>query len=284
MANESTFALISSLVNPIYDLSWLTAREQGVMASLVRAFTDASGSGDRKSSEYAGGTVQTITEATDMSAQTFTPAVVATLTPSQVGAQYFVTDQRIASDFNGVQRDAGVDLGQVIGTDVDVNLAADFSSLTAGTIGSAGATITWGKVFSMLSILRNSKAPAPYKFVCHPFHWHILAASIAPAATVTNSPALQDEIARRWFVSNVAGVDIFVDANIAIDGSGDAYSAMFSQDALALDVRRGLRIEPQRDASRGGGGWELNATMVYAHGVWRPAYGVQGIFDAPTPT
>lgn len=284
MSNESTYALISTLVNPIYDLSWLTAREQGIMASLVRVFTDANGSGTRKSSEYTGGTVATITEATDMSAQTFTPAVVATLTPAQVGAQYFVTDQRIDSDFNGVQRDAGVDLGQVIGTSVDTNLIGDITSLTAGTIGTAGATIAWSKFYAMLSILRNAKAPAPYAFVCHPYHWNVLAAAVAVAGTVTNAPTFQDEIMRRWFVAGAAGVDIFTDANISVDGSGDAYCAMFSRDALALDIRRALRIEPQRDASRGGGGYELNATMVYAHGVWRPAFGVQGIFDATTPS
>jgi len=284
MASESTYALISSLVNPIYDLSWLTAQEQGVMARLVNVFADAQGSGTRKSSEYTGGTVQTITEATDMAAQTFTPAVVATLTPSQVGANYFITDQRIASDFNPVQRDAGVHLGQILGKSVDANLLSDFSSLTAGTIGTAGATISWGKFFAMLSVLRQSNAPLPYSFVCHPYQWHVLAASIAPAQTVTNAPALQDEIARRWFAANVGGVDIYVDGNISVDGSTDAYCAMFSRDALALDYRRGLRIEPQRDASRGGGGWELNATMVYAHGVWRPAFGVTGVFDAATPT
>jgi len=50
---------------------------------------------------------------------------------------------------------------------------------------------------------------------------------------------------------------------------------MFAKEALAFDLRRALRIEPQRDASRGGGGWELNATMIYAQGVYRPQYGVR---------
>ena len=40
------------------------------------------------------------------------------------------------------------------------------------------------------------------------------------------------------------------------------------------------RLEPERDASRRG--WELNLSTVYAHGVWRPTYGVQMIFvDTP---
>ena len=47
-------------------------------------------------------------------------------------------------------------------------------------------------------------------------------------------------------------------------------------DALALDMRRAPRLEPERDASRRG--YELNLSAVYAHGVWRPKFGVCGIF------
>jgi hypothetical protein len=52
---------------------------------------------------------------------------------------------------------------------------------------------------------------------------------------------------------------------------------MFSRDASAYDLRRPFRIETQRDASRGGGGWELNASIVYGEGVYRAAFGVQMI-------
>jgi hypothetical protein len=52
-----------------------------------------------------------------------------------------------------------------------------------------------------------------------------------------------------------------------------ANSAIYNRAALALDMRRGLRIEPDRDASARKS--ELNATQVYAHGTWRAAWGVQ---------
>jgi len=43
---------------------------------------------------------------------------------------------------------------------------------------------------------------------------------------------------------------------------------------MALDIRRGFRIEAQRDASVGGGITELVASAVYAYGTYRPAFGV----------
>ena len=52
---------------------------------------------------------------------------------------------------------------------------------------------------------------------------------------------------------------------------------MFSRDALGYDLRRAPRLEPERDASRRG--IELNMTAVFAAGVWRPGFGVLGIFD-----
>lgn len=57
------------------------------------------------------------------------------------------------------------------------------------------------------------------------------------------------------------------------DGAGYFAGGMWNRDGLALDIRRGLRLEPERDASLRQ--TELNATMVFAHGVWRPNYGVK---------
>ncbi len=70
---------------------------------------------------------------------------------------------------------------------------------------------------------------------------------------------------------------------VAVTTAGSQYAkaGLFTRDALALDVRRGLRIEPQRDASLRS--TELNATMIYAKGVWRPTHGVIIETDASSP-
>lgn len=79
----------------------------------------------------------------------------------------------------------------------------------------------------------------------------------------------------------MSGVNIYTSMNIPGGGTNTAKGAMFSRPALAVDYRRGVRIEPERDASRRA--WELNMSMVYAHGVWRPKFGVQMVFDAALP-
>lgn len=97
---------------------------------------------------------------------------------------------------------------------------------------------------------------------------------------MTNAPQFQDAITKSFYQGSLLGVNCFTSANI---GTGTAvYCGMFSQQAIAFDVRRAPRLEVERDASRRA--WELNYTAVYAAGLWRPAFGVAGVFDASTPT
>ncbi len=272
MANESTYTSMSGLVNAIWQTALLAASEQSVMVNIVRGFGDSNSSTPRKWAAYSGGTVQTIAESTDMAAQTFTPAVAGTLTPVQYGMAYFLTDQRINSDPFGAQRDAGLDLGRVLAAHVDTALVGNFASLTGGTVGTAGGTITWANIQRAVAYVRTAFGPGPFRCVLHPTQWYYLtSASSVPA--LLQSQKLMDQIGSDYYQASWAGVDFFTDANIT---SGTAaVGALFSEDAIAYDLRRALRIEPQRDASRAGGGYELNATMIYAHGVYRPTFGCQ---------
>ena len=274
MANESKASDISTFLNEIWEGAVLAARESTVVQPLVRNFS-STGINDRYYSEYTGGTVGLMSEATDMSSQTFTPGTVAKLTPVLYGAQYYLTDLRIESDPFAVRADASRDLGELMGNQVDSLMVGLFSSLTGGTVGSAGGTITWANFLASIAYLRAQFAPQPYVTVLHPNQWYFLANTIGAGQTVTNAPVLQDAVARQFFALNAYGVDIYIDGNITAGTA--AYGAMFSRDALAFDIRRAMRIEPQRDASRGGGGWELNATMDFGYGIWRAKYGVQMI-------
>jgi len=175
-------------------------------------------------------------------------------------------------------------MGLAMATKMETNLIGNFTSFTSGTVGSAGSAMTWAHVFNMESILRNAKAPYPYSLVVHPYQWNSLAkaASVASSVSTNAAPSLLEAVNSMFFVRQIGGVYIFVSANITPDGSDDAYCGMFSRDAIALDVRRAPRLESERDASRRG--IELNLSTVYAHGVWRPTFGVAGLFDAATPS
>lgn len=276
MANESSAASISSFINDIFEGALLAARDQMIVAPTIRGFDDKTGLAVRVASEYTGGTFATLAETADLSSQTFTPGTLSTITPAQVGAQYFITDLRIESDPFNTQRDAAQDMGAEFGEYLDTLLVSNFSSLTGGTVGTAGGTLTWADLFKAQTRLRNQKAPGPYVAVVHPSQWYYLGTAITVGATKTNADEVQDGMARNgFFTFSNYGFTIYLDANIT---SGTAaVAAMYNANAIAIDMRRAPRLEPQRDASRGGGGWELNMTAVFGHGVWRPLWGVKMI-------
>jgi hypothetical protein len=284
MASLNPSSNISAFINTVFEAAILVAYENTVMAKTVRNFNDRTGVAVRQNSQYGGATINDIGETDDLVGQTFTPASIATLTPSEAGGQYFLTDTRVESDPFAVRNDAAQDLGLAMATKIETDLIAGFTSFTAGTVGAAGSTITWAKVYNMEAILRNAKAPYPYSLVLHPYQWNELAkvASVASSASTNAAPSLLEAVNSMYFVKQIGGVYIFVSANIPVISGDDAYCGMFSKDALALDMRRQPRIEPERDASRRG--WELNMSAVYGHGIWRPTFGVAGIFDALTPS
>ena len=248
---------IASYVQTIYDDAILIARDNNLMTGLVTGYS-ASGTAVRSRSEYGTATINSIGDTDDLTSQAFTPSVANSLTPYEYGAQFFLTDTRIETDLFGVQNDASMELGAAAQQSVEVNLLSNFSSLTGGTVGAAGTAITWGQ-------------------------GHALGKAASVARSVTNaSDMLLDDVNRAFYVGSVSGVAIFTSSNISIDASDDAYCGMFNPQAMALDVRRAMRIEPERDASRRG--YELNLSMLYAHGVWRPKFGIQGLFDATAPT
>lgn len=278
----NTTSDISGYIQTIYEDAMFVARENTLMTRLVNVFNDRTGIAVRTRSEYGAATMGAIGETDDLVSQLFTPAPAESLTPAEAGAQFFFTDLRMESDPFQVRSDAAIELGMATATKIDTDLVNDFGSFTGGTVGAAGTVNSWGRFWAMATLLKAQKAPLPYFYVVHPFSWYPLGQAVAPGATVTNSPAFQDRIAGNFFVGSVGGIDIFTSSNITIDGSADAIAGMFSRTALGYDNRRSPRLEPERDASRRG--TELNMTTVYAHGVWRPKFGVKGIFDASTPT
>lgn len=284
MASLNPSSDISSFINTIFEASILVARDNNVMTSLVRTFNDRTGVATRQNSQYGGLTVNSIAETDDLVGQAFTPASIATLTPAEAGGQYFLTDTRVESDPFAVRNDASQDMGLAMATKIETDLLGVIPSFTGGTIGTAGSTMTWAYLFAMEAVLRAKKAPYPYFTVLHPYQWYPLAkaASVASSSATNAAPSLLEEVNNMFFVKQVGGVFVFVSSNLTIDSNDDAKPGMWSRDAIALDIRRQPRIEPERDASRRG--WELNLSTIYAKGVWRPTFGVQGIFDCTAPT
>ena len=262
---------IAAFVNTVWADALMVARDNNVMQGLVTNFGDRAGLAVRTNARYTGTAVfNQVAETDDLSSQVLTPSVYKSLTPYEYAAQYFITDARVEDDIFGARQDATTELGVAYGQGIDKNLVGLFSSLTGGTVGAAGSNLTWANFLAAITTMRRALAPRPWVAVLTPEQYHCLGTAIAPGVTVTNSPAIQDEFMRQFYIATFSGVDLYLTANIAAGTS--VFGAMFSRNALALDMRRAFRIEPERDASRRG--LELNASSVYAYGVWRPEFGV----------
>jgi hypothetical protein len=274
---------ISTYIQTIYDGAILVDRDNTFMSGVVRNFTDRTGLASRSNSQYGGATMNQIAETDDLVGQAFTPSVLSTLTPVEFGAQYFMTDSRRESDPFPVASDAATDLGLAMATKAETSLMGHFNEFTSGTIGASGSACTWSYLMAMESVLKAAYAPYPYVAVLSPAQWFPLAksASVASSSATNAAASLLEAVNSMFFVKQFGGVSIFVSNNVETSGT-DAYAGMFSRDALAYDLRRAPRLEAERDASRRG--IELNLTSVFAHGVWRPTFGVCGLFANSAPT
>ncbi len=291
MANTiqpNLYSDVSSIANAMQENAFFVIRETAQMQQYVRGYNDMQGANPRKAYQYNQLTAQTLAEGDDMISVGFTPSLLSTLTPIEIGLPFFVSDLRADSELpENIVRDGAVELGLAASDKIEADIVGDFASLTGGTIGTAGSAITWGYVAAAISTARNANRAVniPLTCVIHGYQWAVLAkaASIA-GATLSQAPGFTQAVTTQAPIGQVAtfmGVPIMQTFQ-APNANDDFTGAVFSRDALAIDWRRAIRVEGERKASRRG--TQYNMSAVYAHGVWRPTLGVKMNFDASAPT
>jgi len=288
MTANNYWSDVSSIAQNIQEDAIFIVREAALMQNLVTVFRDSSGMNPRKGYKYNNGTAKDIGEADDLTSDAFTPSVDQTLTPSEIGEQFFITDARMESEVpEDIRNDASAELGFAAADKVETDLIAEMANLTGGSVGASGTAITWGYVAAAIALARNANknAAKPLSCVIHGYQWSVLAKAASVAgASVVNGPALQDATNANGgssvLVARFMGVPIYQVFG-GISGS-DFTGGVFPREAIAIDWRRAIRVEGQRDASRRG--IELNMSGIYAHGIWRPARGVKMLFDATAPS
>jgi hypothetical protein len=289
MAQLNTWGDVSAIAQAVQEDAYFIVREAALMPSLVKVYNDRSGLNERKSYKYNSGTAKDVSDADDLTSEAFTPSADQTLTPSEIGLQFFITDARRESDLpEDIINDAAQELGFAATDKLETDLIGEMANLTGGTIGGAGTVITWGHVAAGIAVARgvNKNASKPLACVIHGYQWAVLAKNASVAgASVVNAPQFQDQITR----SGGGSVQVATFMNVpiyqvfaAVDSGVDFTGGVFPRESIALDWRRQIRVRPQRDESRRG--LELNMSAIYAHGIWRPELGVQMVFDAQAPT
>lgn len=285
-AGLTTFAQISARVNDLIADSLAVARMGNYLMPTITSLS-ATGMMNRTVNEYNAVTFAAAGEDDDTGAQQFTKDALSTLTPLSYRARVDITDPRAESDFDSEMANAAMELGSAAAKHVDNAIADLFTSATGGTIGAAGTIITWAHITAAYAVLNNQGIPAGAPVFCalHPFQWEpLLSANTIAGASVAVAPAFQDRLvaAPNFFsVPRFQGVTFVITNSIDIITGDDAYGCMYVPQAFAVDSRKAFNVRPQRDESREL--TELNASMWYVAGVWRPQFAVAILSDAATP-
>lgn len=280
----SSYTAVSALIPYIFQGVLDYAKESFFMANLVTVFNDRGGMEVRSFREYSSsGTItNSLSETVDMAAQDFNYVASGTVTPKEVGYRLDAYDQRVNTDGDmGVQfvADASAEIAYKIMKQPEVDLLAGFSAFTLGTVwagstaGTAG-TLNWGNLYAARATLVKNKIPGPYFAVVDPFHYHYLASQANIVGIANAAPlSIRETIQSQYLVTQVDNdLFLYTSPNVGTTTAAQYNMGVFTRQSIVLDIRRGLRIEPQRDASARL--TELNSTMVYGTGVIRPSFGV----------
>lgn len=278
MAN-TTYSLIQSWLPDVISATEMYLQQTTVMPNLVQVFGDLSGLQVRRADKYAAGTVGTLTDGTDITtAQTFARTPFGTITPTEVGDRFVITDARVESENAAdIMQDLSEHIGATMRAHLDTNLMGNFTNLTGGTVGSAGGSLTWDIIAAAQSRLRAAGVPAPYMCVLHAYSFYDLATARDNAVPLMVEEALRG--ANDFYVGTFGDIRFYT-TGILTPGTA-VVQAMFAPKAIAYDIRRPLRIRLERDESLRA--TEVVFTHVYAHGPWRAEMGIKIIADATAP-
>lgn len=275
MAATTSTTLDDLFVNIIAQARF-TAEEQSLMMGLVTRYDIGADAGKTiQVPKYPAITAADLTEGTDMSSTTVSTSAV-TISVQEVGAQVVLTDVAAMGAGNPAE-ELGTVLGNSIATKMDKDLIALFDGFSS-SLGAAAQEITVADLFKAAATLRANKITGRMSAVVHPYQAYQLKANLTNTFANPNAGDAQNTAMVNAYVGTIAGIDIYESANITIDANGDAKSAVFAPEALAIAMKRDFQIEPQRDASLRA--FELNATAVYGVGELDDSYGVEMFFDA----
>jgi len=280
MANETTSSTLSELFENITQEAIFTFQETSVMRPLVTLYPIVGAGKTVEIPVYPAITASAVNEATDLTNTAVNPTSE-TITASEVGVMTTLTDLARDSASRNVGADIGKLFGEAIAKKVDTDLATLLDSFTATLDSGGGVELTADKLFQAQATLRLLNVPAPYYGVFSPKAVFNLKKTLTAAGYNTNSNAISDignEALTNGYVGRVAGIDIFENANIAINANDDSAGAVFHPMSLGLALKEDFKVETQRDASLRG--TEIVASICYGTGIIKNNYGVRVISDS----
>ena len=282
MANEAKASVLTELYANIVQSALYTMNEKTIIRPLVRNY-DMSGTPGLTAQVpiYPSVSAAAIADGTDLANVAFDTSSK-TITASEIGVMVELTDLAAEGANDDVAAAIGRQLGAAMAEKVDTDLAGLFGGFST-SLGTGDTEITADMIFQAAATLRTNNADQNGGYVCllHPFQAYQLKKQLTNVGAAAMSHALSDVgngALRDGFVGRIAGVDIF-ESNVITGASAGAYvGAVMSQDALGYMVKRSMRIETERNASKRS--LEIVGTMAYGVSELFDSYGIGLVADA----
>ena len=264
----------SQLADSLEDMrhSARSVREyEGKMSQLVDKHTLPEGEGlSWNELTYTQLTAQAITETTDLDNPQSPTDSLLTITPTVVGIETFLTDRvqaRISKKGLALVGKLGQ---QAMQRKKDEDGLSLFSSGATSCEPGAGATMTSSYVASASARIKsNSTEPGrpPIYWVAQGYHIKdIYDELVAGVGTYTVPDGITARVFQEGFRLPIAGVEVYEDGNITVDGSDDAVGGVFAKESIVLVQGRAARVATVRSEKRGGGGDHVYHYDEYAYG------------------
>lgn len=179
----------------------------------------------------------------------------ATITLSEIGTYFQVTDMLRDSAERDVVADLGAQAGRAIAEKMDTDVFALFNSFT-NSVGTEDSAITVDNIFEAVATLRGNKVVGPLAAVVSPRQALQLKKELATAggANITASE-IGSSVLRQFYIGSVAGCQVFESSLVKRDLDTDtdtelnAVGAVFAPTAMGHAMRGGINMETQRQAA-----------------------------------
>ena len=232
---------------------------------------------------YSAVTAVDLTEGTEPSAIASNAQAVS-VTLSEVGTYFQVTDMLRDSAERNVIADLGLSAGRAIAEKMDSKVFNLFNSFSA-SVGTQDSAITVDNLFDAIATLRGNKVTGPLFAVVGPRQALQLKKALYNAGgTVATASTLGSAVLERGFIGTIAGCTIFESSLVKSDLDTDADSelnmvgAVFAPTALTHVMRGGVQIETQRQAAARA--TEIMLTAVVGQAILQNSHGVKIVGSA----
>ena len=259
------------------------AYEQSIARQLITVFDAPLNTGlNLQVPVWSSISAQLITDEAAATAKT-TNTTSATITLKEHVVYHQVTDQLRDSAYSNVFAQIGDQSGRAIAESMDAQVFSTFADFTTD-LGTAGSELTVSLLLKAAATLRNRKLTGPFYAVVHPAQAYALKDALSKVITYSGSgsqyPALNqvgENILNGFYIGQVAGIQIFESALIAVDGNDDANAGVFVPGAIGHAMRGSVEMNtlylPANRAT------DVVLKAVAGASVLQPTFGVKILAD-----